>query len=722
MYWTKLFLFIAGMAFIMTSCQKETILEIPENNETRKRITISEARNWYEQHREFMGRNDDDITSLNVQPDWLKAKTIKYTDTENILVVPILDKIEFSMPEIKDESVFHRLVFFYSGDNSNTGLGSTSTSSSNENNIVSRVLTFVPTSEYAERGMNNYSVDNFSGITYQINEVGAVGNAGLVKEGSLYKLNFEANFGSEEVDSRDPGRGCPGWGQSLWDEIKDGWKDFIGWIGDGIGDIFGWLGGEDGSLNPNWTIPEGTISATNNWSAFFGIGSSSSTDLNDFFEDELFNQAPTETYLNECNFTIGDDMPFALAAGSEYFREGWLGNFHHGFYFYLNEINQGNTDITFSETLMQAGEVYDNPDFELTFLDVGLRDDFKEAANKVFVNMVNQYETCYNSSTAQVDYEGEWFFDFNQEDFCDCIATYSVADAQEDLLANYLGISAQEASFLEEHPEILVSILGTDRKVFEFNPNLIAEIKDFVENNDLEYEESANEAVQMYLNIISDEDLLEFAGEFSGIPAFLWPFIQEIALELAVELFKRNFPGVNQIDDIRDAVLALQQGDLLGLCGEIIDIVKDTAKNLNLPLKAINVVWDGVDLGVQASRAWKAIMRLEQFGATFIDKLLDVIDEKAGGILGKIQWKGHPIGATMPSSVNALDFLEDLADLFGKTLDYSNASIGQYQFYPDCCGITLIRIYYDSNTTGPNYYTLWIKAQFGEDFKIRFTD
>ena len=268
--------------------------------------------------------------------------------------------------------------------------------------------------------------------------------------------------------------------------------------------------------------------------------------------------------------------------------------------------------------------------------------------------------------------------------------------------------------------------------VFEFNEEeevwllmnseIIQELDEFYDSHE---DEVAKDIGNLHVDLLmNDADYAALVEETVAIPAWLWPFIRQIGVEVAIELAKKAVPGLNQYDDVLDAVNNLANG---GTVLEFFydvgrEVVQFAGQNGNPFFKIANLSLDAFNLSGKAAKAWRALNRLEEYGNGFIVKFLDVVESQAGGILGKLKWKGHPHGATMLENIDAFDFLDQLADLFGKAVNLDNAAIGQYQFSPDCCNINYIRIYYDSGTTGPGYYTLLIKGQYGVDFKIRFTD
>ena len=245
--------------------------------------------------------------------------------------------------------------------------------------------------------------------------------------------------------------------------------------------------------------------------------------------------------------------------------------------------------------------------------------------------------------------------------------------------------------------------------------DVVDEVKYYLENHGLEYQESAKEGVRLYLDILNDPDLEGFDAEFSAIPSFVWPFILEIGKELAIELFKRNFKVSEVPSSLIDAVNALQQGDLLTVAGEIIDIVNVVGRNINPAWKAASFLVDGFDLGLEGNKAWKVISKMEQFGSEVIEKTLQVVKNQAGGILGKLKWK-KGVGAELFGVENPQSFVNQFLALFPNVERplFLNPLFPLEQTYH--IGTLTIRFYPVSDTTGgPTLSFIGTP-----DFKIRF--
>jgi len=129
--------------------------------------------------------------------------------------------------------------------------------------------------------------------------------------------------------------------------------------------------------------------------------------------------------------------------------------------------------------------------------------------------------------------------------------------------------------------------------------------------------------MESYIALLeSDEDFKTYAIVIHpAIPSWMWTFIREIGIEIAVELAKKYGP-VGIVDDVIDAVGDLAQGDVLSFMGEVIDIVRKKVP----ALAAVSLTLDGVDLGGKAAKAWTAISKLEHYGSKVIEKMMNTLN------------------------------------------------------------------------------------------------
>lgn len=135
-------------------------------------------------------------------------------------------------------------------------------------------------------------------------------------------------------------------------------------------------------------------------------------------------------------------------------------------------------------------------------------------------------------------------------------------------------------------------------------------------------------------------------------------------------------------------------------------------------LAPINLTLDGIELTGKATKAWRAIVKMEEFGSEVIEKLLFVISNRAGGVLGKLKWKNNSVGAELSDIDSVNQFWEEFKALFPDiTGPYANPSQPLEEVYKILGDSIQIKYYPVSGTTGDP--TLSIKKG-NYIFKIRF--
>lgn len=185
------------------------------------------------------------------------------------------------------------------------------------------------------------------------------------------------------------------------------------------------------------------------------------------------------------------------------------------------------------------------------------------------------------------------------------------------------------------------------------NPDVLTRIDDL----DI-LDETVQDLTETYISLYeNDVDFKVLAdSEFETIPPIVWFLIREIGAEVAIELIKRNVPGVSDYSNVIDAINNVRQGDLLGFLGEVLDIVKR-----KFPVLApLNLALDSIELGGKAGRAIRAVKRLERFGETAITKLLEVVGDRAGSLLGKIVYTNNRTGIKLNDVGIPLEFRDKL--------------------------------------------------------------
>lgn len=225
---------------------------------------------------------------------------------------------------------------------------------------------------------------------------------------------------------------------------------------------------------------------------------------------------------------------------------------------------------------------------------------------------------------------------------------------------------------------------------------------------------SKTDAMESYVALLeSDSDFRTYAlSEHPAMPSWMWPFLREIGMDIAVELVKKYGPA-GIVNDVLDAVNDLQQGDILGFMGEVIDIVRRKVP----ALAAVSIALDGIDLGSKATKAWRALAKMEKYGDAVVEKTLSTIRDHVGDILGKFKWKNKNIGAELFDVANPQNFVDDLLAKFpsfeGPT--FNNPLFPLEATYT--IGNLKLIFYPVSNSTGGPTLTFKLGSN---QFKIRF--
>ena len=292
----------------------------------------------------------------------------------------------------------------------------------------------------------------------------------------------------------------------------------------------------------------------------------------------------------------------------------------------------------------------------------------------------------------------------------------------EDLLVAYHDMSAlgfkMSMSRFVEVAELLESV-GIDEHhsiaLVAENRRLYFEVSSLLDRTDLLLE-AKKEALEIYLDLYdSDEIFRSFIDlDFAAFPSFLWPFIRDIGIEVAIELIKKYAPG-SEIEDAIEAIGNLGQGDVLGFFAEVIDILKKRFP----AIAAINLTVDGVVLGSKAGKAWKAIARMRDFPNSVIEKFLQTIKSQTGGVLGRLSFK-KGTGAILNDVADPIEFWDELISLFP---DANPVNLPPNSFFDEAFDIfgggIQFRIKVGGGTMANDEFT--IEIQKGASvFKIRF--
>jgi|GEM_PF-4006533 len=177
-----------------------------------------------------------------------------------------------------------------------------------------------------------------------------------------------------------------------------------------------------------------------------------------------------------------------------------------------------------------------------------------------------------------------------------------------------------------------------------------------------------------YYLLATNPDYNELNSTFATAPPWLWPIIREIAIELILELLKRQGGKTVQLPiNVLEALRAIGQGDLY----EFLDEAKDILANTNYPLRIFDAIWDTGELGWKANKVVGKIRAMYgPLGEATINKVWNAIN-KNFDVLKNFDVSGDNkalklIGKTVS------EFWDDLKIEFGVSVTPSDGFNGVY--------------------------------------------
>jgi hypothetical protein len=527
----KLFLIaamiVAASSLIFWGCQKEASLSAEDIQKgvntapsvlSQFSLSVNEAQEWYETNKRktanSLGREERMVNAITVTPDWKFATIVKYEGAKEMVVVPIQEKIDmFDLPQT---SIYNLVIF-----------------KTDNNNLKSRLLFFVPSPDYVSAHPNTLSVKDFSGTTFQIDDSSRINSGWVLKNGAFLgalkipKLGTNVNIGAS-------GRGPDGW----WTEFitwflgegcygTGAWQHFTSWLsklGDNVnfwvdfkykpnhGNFDGSDGSNFGNFGPSsefagifttWTTST-TNSATN----------STATGLKDFFGDGILGIKKVKSLYKEvCNpSTTDSDTPFLftienlrlVAKNDIEFQNVFAKTLD--FYYQLKASGQ---NITFAqvvkEYIINPSKGINAPQ-NLTPLLPSLASNpsFKSTLNSIMQEAISQYNGCINSYGMQIS-SGNTPIEIPNDAACSCLGDFSVEDALDGIEGNQI---MKSSKFIITNPclsgkvdlnntadEVIIKTLAQSGanlsaeencKLFDIlkkNPELLSEIENLLSGN-----------------------------------------------------------------------------------------------------------------------------------------------------------------------------------------------------------------------------------------------
>ncbi|MEO1518237.1 MAG: hypothetical protein AAFV95_24670 [Bacteroidota bacterium] len=123
--------------------------------------------------------------------------------------------------------------------------------------------------------------------------------------------------------------------------------------------------------------------------------------------------------------------------------------------------------------------------------------------------------------------------------------------------------------------------------------------------------------------IAHNEDLAALSEEMATAPAWMWPIVRELGVEIVVELLKRQF-NLKLSDEIMDAIRSIQQGDLVSFMIAALEIVADK----HPVTRGLKAIWDTTVLGKKAYDTWRKINALaDRVGENVMNKIWAALEK-----------------------------------------------------------------------------------------------
>jgi hypothetical protein len=505
--------------------------------------------------------NSGDTSQLTIAPIWTDARVAAYLQTTPILLVPIEN-----VSTLDNAKSGYSLVFF------RDSLGA----------IKQRLQVFQADEAYRANNPR-YSVDNFSGVFYQINMDGKSQNALKVENGKFVSRIIENSPDLKVRDCPDPGS-CYDWGKSWWSKLV------------------------------NWLVHQGG--------------------------------GPTYVYV-----TINNGRPDLL-------------NYRDEVNPYVASGGSTNTHVYSNKLADELGdEIFDMTDERASLLNIHhkISLDYGETQFlRTQPSIVAQLELFLNSGSLP-------------------------AAIRPNLARIHLELLMSDYQYLQKNAQtglspsifgVLNKYLLADFEPLEFarlytNPVLFTQVDGFLNqhvDNGI-FSSSAVETAKFHIENLNNPEYKAFVEAWPTIPAFLWPIIKDVGIEIAVKLIQKYVPGFNEIGNIKNAVSSLNQSDWLGFMHDIYEIAKTEFKSLKkkIPwIAAYEIIFvDGKEYYDKLTKIWAPLNKLgTKLDASEFSKVWNGLS-KNGDVLDKIDLFPDNSGFLKYSGGSLKDMFHTIRTEFG---------------------------------------------------------
>ncbi|MBK8563007.1 MAG: hypothetical protein IPN76_06585 [Saprospiraceae bacterium] len=448
----QFFLLLFLLLTFSNACKKDVLEPIQASDNEfyggGRQVEISEAMAFFQSQRQSLyldaggvstrSVEDDVLTPFHFNPTWMGARPILFANSLEMLAVPVQDSLSNEyMPGSITNMLFYR--------DSLEGLHV-------------RLFVMVPEPNYASSVNGNYSTQDFTGFSFQLDEAGTLGVFTRIENGTkthCIQVSEKAPVPfTETIDGRE-------WPPKWWPWIvcpnPNGRSQFFKKIFDFFGDLFGNLfgsvtnpggayeqDGEDGIVLTlsDWPPPGNT----NNQGG--GGGSIFSQD----FQNDIFFENTFHYQMSECMGMFSESDPPLIHQLSGHITD-WDDQFLLAVNYDLEQILNGGV-ANFAEALLI--EYDDDPTINIFhhLPHYNPPPQVTEALSKVYEKMIMKYKACDN----QYDMGGAGAELFDPE-FCECVGDYSVKEGLRDFYKNLFGTDDEGVDFLMENKDVLKSAL-----------------------------------------------------------------------------------------------------------------------------------------------------------------------------------------------------------------------------------------------------------------------
>ncbi|MBK8565797.1 MAG: hypothetical protein IPN76_21260 [Saprospiraceae bacterium] len=446
------------LLFLLTftfSCKKDVLepLRDPNGSATKNsgpKVELSEAMAFFQAQRQSLSLDaggvstrsveDDVLTPYHFNPTWMGARHIRFANSLDMLAVPVQDSLS---NEYMPGSISNMLFFRDSLDG-----------------LHVRLFVMVPEPNYASSVNGNYSTQDFTGFSFQLNEEGTLGLFNRIENGiKTHRIQVTkkgTNPFSESVDER----GCPWWWPwcDCYDFRERGrfFKKIYKFLGDLFGNLFGSGNNPGGAYEQDGD--DGIVLTLSDWPPPGNTnnqGGSGGSIFSQDFQNDIFFENTFHYQMSECMGMFSESDPPLIHQLSGHITD-WDDQFLLAVNYDLEQILNGGV-ANFAEALLI--EYDDDPTINIFhhLPHYNPPPQVTEALSKVYEKMIMKYKACDN----QYDMGGAGAELFDPE-FCECVGDYSVKEGLNDFFNNLAGVGTEE--FVELFP------IATD--IMAENPDL----------------------------------------------------------------------------------------------------------------------------------------------------------------------------------------------------------------------------------------------------------